>query len=81
MGVFPSPNRTRCLLRRGHQPVVRTSGQRNGDKVFGWIAYVTGRFLSQGHEERLNSDSHIALLTPVLEQTQPYLMLSHEGAP
>jgi transposase len=36
--------------RRGHQPMVKTSGKRKGSKVFGVIEYCTGRFWYQGQE-------------------------------
>jgi transposase len=66
--------------RRGQQPVVKTSGKRQGYKVFGLIDYLTGRFFHQGQEGRLNSASYIAFLTRVLEQTDQPLMLIQDGA-
>ena len=66
--------------RRGHQPVVKTSGKRKGYKVFGLIDYFTGRFFYQGHEGRLNSESYSAFLTRVLEQTTQHIMLIQDGA-
>ena len=66
--------------RRGHQPVVKTSGQRKGFQVFGLIDDFTGRFFSQGHEGRLNSESYSALLTRGLEQTTQHIMLIQDGA-
>lgn len=66
--------------RRGHQPVVKTSGKRKGDKVFGLIDYFTGRFWYQGQEGRLNSDAYSAFLTRVLAQTQQPLVLIQDGA-
>jgi transposase len=66
--------------RRGHQPLVKTSGQRTGDKVFGLIEYLTGRFWDQGLEGRLNSEAYIAFLTQVLAQTTPPIMLIQDGA-
>jgi transposase len=66
--------------RRGHQPLVKTSGTRTGDTVVGRSEYVTGRFWYQGLEGRLHSEAYSALLTPVLAQTTPPLLLSQEGA-
>ena len=54
--------------------------QRQGDKVFGVIEYVTGRFWYQGLEGRLNAEASIAFLTRVLEQTTPPIMLIQRGA-
>jgi transposase len=51
--------------RRGHQPVVKTSGKRKGYKVFGVIEYFTGRFWSQGQEGRLNAESYRTFRTRV----------------
>ncbi|MBI3328829.1 MAG: hypothetical protein HYZ81_19265 [Nitrospinae bacterium] len=45
---------------RGHPPVVKTSGQRKGDKGFGLLEYVTGRFWYQGQEGRFTSEAYIA---------------------
>jgi transposase len=66
--------------RRGHQPMVKTSGQRKGDKVFGLIEYFTGRFWYQGQEGRLHSATYIAFLTRVLAQTTQPIMLMQDGA-
>jgi transposase len=66
--------------RRGHQPMVKTSGKRKGYKVFGVIEYFTGRFWYQGLEGRLNSEASIAFLTRVLEQTTQPIMLIQDGA-
>ena len=60
--------------------MVKTSGQRQGDKVFGVIAYFTGWFGYQGLEGRLNSAAYSAFLTTWLEQTTPPLMLIQDGA-
>jgi len=46
--------------RRGRQPEVPTSGKRKGYKVFGAIAYFSGRLFYQGIEGRFNSESHDA---------------------
>jgi transposase len=66
--------------RRGHQPLVRTSGKRKGYKVFGVIEYFTGRFWYQGQEGRLNSAAYITFLTSVLEQTTQPILLIQDGA-
>src|SRR5207245_6650722 len=46
--------------RRGQQPEVPTSGKRKGYKVFGAIAYFSGRLFFQGLEGRLHSESYQA---------------------
>jgi DDE superfamily endonuclease len=66
--------------RRGPQPMGKTSGTRQGDKVFGLIEYCTGRFWSQGQEGRLNSETYIAFLTRVLAQTTQPILLIQDGA-
>jgi len=66
--------------RRGHQPLVKTSGKRKGYKVFGLIEYCTGRFWYQGQEGRLNSQAYMAFLTRVLDQTTQPIILIQDGA-
>ena len=66
--------------RRGHQPLVKTSGKRKGYKVFGVIEYFTGRFWYQGQEGRLNSAAYISFLTHVLAQTTHPIILIQDGA-
>jgi transposase len=60
--------------------MVKTSGTRQGDNVFGVIEYFTGRFWYQGQEGRLNSEAYITCLTRVREQTTPPIMLIQDGA-
>lgn len=66
--------------RRGHHPMVKTAGTRQGDNVFGARESCTGRFWSQGQEGRLNSEAYSAFLTRVLAQVTHPIMLIHEGA-
>lgn len=67
--------------RRGHQPLVKTSGKRRGWKVFGLIDYFTGRFFHQGLEGRFTSASYTAFLVRVLQQTTTeHVMLIQDGA-
>src|SRR5499427_7823091 len=66
--------------RRGQQPEVPTSGKRKGYKVFGAIAYFSGRLFSQGIEGRFNSESYQAFLQMILAQTRHHLFLIHDGA-
>src|SRR5215831_7768849 len=66
--------------RRGHQPEVPTSGKRKGYKVFGAIAYFSGRLFSQGIEGRFHSESYQAFLQMILAQTTRHLFLIHDGA-
>jgi transposase len=65
---------------RGHQPEVSTSGKRKGYKVFGAIAYFSGRLFSQGSEGRFNSESYQALLELSMAQTTAHLFFMHDGA-
>jgi transposase len=66
--------------RRGHQPEVPTSGKRNGSKVFGALAHVSGRLFSQGIEGRFHADNSHAFLQRSMDQTTEPLFLIHDGA-
>ena len=66
--------------RRGRQPEVPTSGKRKGYKVFGAIAYFSGRLFAQGIEGRFNSESYQGFVQMILEQTTEHLFLIHDGA-
>jgi transposase len=72
--------RSSTWARRGHQPLVKTAGTRQGDKVFGLIESFTGRFLYQGQEGRLTSAAYSALLTRVLDRVTQPIMLIQDGA-
>lgn len=65
---------------RGTQPVVKTSGKRQGYKVFGVIDFFSGRFFYQGLSERFNSERYQAFLAEVLQQTTQHLILIQDGA-
>ncbi len=71
---------TYTWARRGHQPVVKTSGKRKGWKVFGLLDYFTGRFFHQGLEGRFTSASYTAFLARVLQQTSGHVILIQDGA-
>jgi len=66
--------------RRGQQPEVPTSGKRKGYKVFGAIAYFSGRVFYQGIEGRFNSEHYQAFLQLIMTQTTQHLFLIHDGA-
>jgi transposase len=66
--------------RRGQQPEVPTSGKRKGYKVFGAIAYFSGRLFYQGIEGRFHSDSYQPCLQMILDHTQEHVFLIHDGA-
>jgi transposase len=66
--------------RRGRQPEVPTSGKRKGYKVFGAIAYFSGRLFYQGIEGRCNSDSYQGFLQMIMAHTTQHLFLIHDGA-
>lgn len=68
--------------KKGHQPVVKTSGIRKSYKVFGLIDYFSGQFFCKGHEDRLNSESYAAFLKEVMRKTKNrHLILIQDGAP
>ena len=67
--------------KKGQQPVVKTSGNRRGYKVFGLIDYFSGRFFCKGHDKgRLNSASYESFLTDVLSKTRKHIILIQDGA-
>lgn len=55
--------------RKGHTPLVKTSGVRKACKVYGLIEFFSGRLFYQMIEGRFNSHSYCAFLQQVLEQT------------
>jgi len=66
--------------KKGVTPVVKTSGNRRGYKVFGMIEYFTGKFFCQAQEKRLDSSSYIHFLETVLEKTKKHLFLIQDGS-
>jgi transposase len=66
--------------RRGQQPEVPTSGTRKGSKVFGAMAYGSGRLFYQGLEGRFTAESSQTFLTMIMAQTKDHLFLIHDGA-
>src|SRR5882724_11311732 len=66
--------------RCGRQPEVPTSGKRKGSKVFGAIAYFSGRLFYQGIEGRFNSENYQTCLQMIMEHTTEHLFLLHDGA-
>ena len=73
---------TYTWAKRGQQPVVKTSGNRRGYKVFGLIDYFTGRFFCKGHDKgRLNTGSYQSFLAEVLSKTRKHIILIQDGAP
>lgn len=65
---------------KGQQPTVPTSGKRRAYKVFGLIEFFTGQVFFQGIQDKFKSDSYIAFLTSVLQQTSVPLFLIQDGA-
>jgi transposase len=65
---------------KGQQPTVRTSGKRRAYKVFGLIEFFTGQVFFHGIQDKFKSESYIAFLTSVLEQTSVPLFLVQDGA-
>ena len=78
--VEPRREAGQQFARRGRQPEVPTSGKRKGYKVFGAIAYGSGRLFYQGIEGRFNSEQYQGFLQALLAQTQAHLFLIHDGA-
>ena len=72
--------RTYTWARRGQQPKSKTSGTRQGYKVFGLMDYCTGCLFSQGQDGRLNSAAYTAFLRRVLAPTTPPIVLIQDGA-
>ena len=56
--------------RKGHTPLVQTSGVRKACKVYGLIEFFSGRLFYEIIQGRFNSQSYCAFLQKVLEQTQ-----------
>ncbi len=65
---------------RGQPPLVRTTGKRKGDKVFGLLDYFSGRLFSPGHDGRFPAESYCAFLATVLAATTQPLVLVQDGA-
>jgi transposase len=66
--------------RRGQPPEVPTRGQRQGDKVCGAMADVSGRRCAQGLEGRCHAEPYQACLRRILAPTPAHLFVSHDGA-
>ena len=66
--------------KKGHQPVVKTSGRRKAIKVFGLIEYFSGRFFYKTMEGRLNSPSYKEFLKEVMRRTRKHIILIQDGA-
>ena len=66
--------------RKGQQPTIKTSGKRQGYKVFGLIDYFTGRFFYKCQEQRLNSATYAAFLGEVLAKTRKHIIIIQDGA-
>jgi transposase len=67
--------------KKGHQPVVKTSGSRKGYKVFGLIEYFTGKFLAKGHEGKLNTETYQTFLKEVMNKTRKHIILIQDNVP
>jgi transposase len=65
---------------RGQQPVVKTSGKRKGYKVFGLIDFFSGRVFSEGITGKFTSETYIAFLKRVLQDTPAPIFLIQDGA-
>jgi transposase len=65
---------------RGHQPLVKTSGQRKAYKVFGFIDYFSGAFFYAAHTGKFTSESYQAFIRKVLARTSKHLCIIQDGA-
>jgi transposase len=65
---------------KGQQPVVKTSGNRRGYKVFGLIDYWTGKFFYKAITGKFTSESYADFLRGVLRQTRKHLIIIQDGA-
>lgn len=66
--------------KRGHQPLVKTSGQRKAYKVFGFIDYFSGAFFHQAHSGKFTSESYQVFICQVLARTSQHLFIIQDGA-
>lgn len=66
--------------KRGHQPLVKTSGKRTGYKVLGLIEYFSGRLFYRGQTERFTAERYCAFLLTVLASTEQRLIIVQDGA-
>src|SRR3712207_6258063 len=66
--------------RRGHTPLVKTSGKRKAYKVFGAIEFFSGGLFYQGIEGRFNGQSYQEFVRHVLSQTTAHLFWIQDGA-
>jgi transposase len=66
--------------RRGHQPLVKTSGKRKAYKVFGFIEYFTGTLFYQGHAGKFTSETYQAFIQAVLARTKKPVIILQDGA-
>jgi transposase len=65
---------------QGQQPAGPTRGKRKGYKVCGLIDYCSGRFFSQAHAGRFNSESSATFWLDVLSQTHQQVGGIQDGA-
>jgi len=72
---------TYTWAKKGHQPVIKTSGNRRGYKVFGLIEYFTGRFLAKGHEGKLNAETYQDFLEEVMKKTRKHIIIIQDNVP
>jgi transposase len=66
---------------KGQQPIVKTGGSRKGYKVFGLIEYFTGKFLTKGHEGKLNFKTYQDFLKDVMRKTRKHIILIQDNVP
>jgi len=65
---------------KGQQPVVRTTGKRQGYKRFGAIDYFTGQSFFHSCAGRFNSETYQEFLRFILKRTKRRVILVQDGA-
>ncbi len=66
--------------KRGHQPLIKTSGRRNAYKVFGFIEYFSGAFFHKAHTGKFTSESYQGFISDVMARTCQHMFIIQDGA-
>lgn len=75
------PSLYQTWARRGHQPLIPTTGQRNTQKIFGAVDLYRPRFYF-AHGEVFEGESYTAFLTSVAERyRRQEVFFIHDNAP
>jgi len=75
------PSLYQTWARRGHQPLIPTTGQRNTQKIFGAVELYRPRF-HFGHGEVFEGESYVAFLTGIAQRYRNQeVFFIHDNAP